>query len=227
MLQEIQPLYDKTIECPVCGKSYTSKKLRSRFLRIEMVDSDFFTKYKDAALNPLYYEVSVCPHCGFAIVETFSKKLSVAAKSNFETKVSANWKNERDFSNVRTVKESIEAFKLAIISGTVIEEKNIVLAGVCLRLAWLYRIEENAEQENRFIQFALEKYIKAYELGEFVGTQMTEMRLLYLIGELYRRLNNRDGAIKYFSKVISHKNKSIETKLVEMAREQWYLTKQE
>lgn len=225
MSEQIQPIYDKTIKCPICSSTYKTKKIRSRFIRTEKIDPDFFTHYKDRELNPSLYEVNVCPKCGYAFADTFSTSFSASAIENIKAKITANWK-ERDFSDKRTVKDAVETYKLAIVSGTIKREKSIVLAGVCLRLAWLYRILEEEEQEKRFIRLSLESYKNSYVETDFIGTQMTEMRLLYLIGELSRQSGERDEAVKYFSKVINHKNRSVETKLVEMAREQWYVIRE-
>lgn len=224
MSEHLTPLYDKQVKCPVCATSYSTKKVRSRFIRVEKTDTDFFTYYKDQELNPIFYEVNVCPKCGYAFVDTFSNSFSQNALEKIKKQITENWK-KREFSNERTVEHAAETYKLALLSGVLKQEKSIVIAGVCLRLSWIYRMLEDFEQEQRFMKLSLEKYIVSYMETDYLGTQMTEMRLLYLIGELHRRTGDRDGAVTYFSKVINHKNRSIETKLIEMAREQWYLTR--
>jgi hypothetical protein len=55
---------------------------------------------------------------------------------------------------------------------------------------------------------------------------MSEMKVLYLLGELYRRLEEHNKAIKFFSLVLEHKNKNLETGIVKMARVQWLETKE-
>ncbi|MGW6662291.1 MULTISPECIES: DUF2225 domain-containing protein [Peribacillus] len=42
--------------------------------------------------------------------------------------------------------------------GALKKEKHIILAGICLQIAWLYRINKNKEQEERFLRFALKEY---------------------------------------------------------------------
>lgn len=225
MSEDLKPLYDKKVKCPICSNSFSTKKIRSRFIRVEKIDADFFTHYKDQELNPILYEVNVCPKCGYAFADTFSSSFSANALQQIKSQISANWK-EREFSDERMIAEAIETYKLALLSGALKQEKSIVLAGLCLRLSWLYRIDNDMEQEKRFMQISLEKYKQSYMETDYIGTQMTEMRLLYLIGELSRRLEYRNDAVTYFSKVIGHKNRSLETKLVDMAREQWYLIRE-
>lgn len=222
MSEEVNPLYDKQVKCPICSFTNTTKKIRSRFIRVEKIESDFLVHYQDMNLNPIFYEINVCSKCGYAFANTFSNSFSASALERIKNQITAKWK-ERDFSNERSIDLAVEAYKLAIISGALKQEKSIVLAGICLRLAWLYRLLNNNQQEERFMTIAHEKYKASYIEADYIGTQMTEMRLLYLTGELSRRLGLRDESVKYFSKVINHKNRTTETKLVEMAREQWYL----
>lgn len=225
LTETVKPLYDKQVTCPLCSMTYTTKRLRTRFVRIKEIESDFFTHYKEPEFNPNFYEVSVCPQCGFAFSDAFSKSFSEAAKAKYKASIFPNW-NPRDFSGERTLEEAIETQKLALISSTTKEEKNIVIAGICLRLAWFYRMKQDTTQEKRFIKLALNKYKDAYLASDHLQTSMSEMRLLYLIGELNRRVGNKEEAVKNFSLVIQHKNRSLEQKIVEMAREQWYLTRE-
>lgn len=225
MSEQLKPLYDKKVDCPICSFAYFTKKIRSRFIKVDKIESDFFTHYKDKELNPIFYEVSVCSNCGYASSDTFSTYFSNNAISLIKTQITANWTG-RDFSGVRTIDQAIEVIKLGILSGSLKQEKSIVMAGLCLRLSWLYRLLEDPVQEIRFMRLSLEQYKTSYLQSEYVGTQLTEMRLIYLIGELSRRLGDWDEAVKNFSKVVNHKNRLLETKLVEMAREQWYLVRE-
>lgn len=225
MSEQLKPLYDKKVDCPICSFAYFTKKIRSRFIKVDKIESDFFTHYKDKELNPIFYEVSVCSNCGYASSDTFSTYFPNNAISLIKTQITANWKG-RDFSGVRTIDQAIEVIKLGILSGSLKQEKSIVMAGLCLRLSWLYRLLEDPVQEIRFMRLSLEQYKTSYLQSEYVGTQLTEMRLIYLIGELSRRLGDWDEAVKNFSKVVNHKNRVLETKLVEMAREQWYLVRE-
>lgn len=220
-MQQVGPFYDKEIKCEICEITYKTKRLRSRFIRTEKVHSDFFTEFKDKQCNPYFYEVHVCPTCGFASSENFSNHFKPGSKDRIAQQVGASWK-PRDFGGIRTIEEAIETYKLGIVSGTLKSEKHIVLAGLCMRLAWLFRMTEDKAQELRFLRLSLKHYENAYQNSDHVGTQMSDMRLLYLIGELQRRTGNREEAVRYFSRVIGHKNRAFETKLVEMARDQWY-----
>ncbi|ASA96771.1 MULTISPECIES: DUF2225 domain-containing protein [Anoxybacillus] len=131
-------LYDRTVTCLVCKQTYTTKKVRSRFIRPVQHDTDFCSYYASEEANPLLYYVHVCPHCGFAATEEFST-----------------------------------------------------------------------------------------ETDAFIHTHMSEVRLLYLIGELYRRLGKEKQAVIYFSRVIARKKETIEKGIVNMAYDRWQEIREE
>lgn len=220
-MTEITPLYDKKYECLMCKKSFTSKKVRSRFIKVLDYDSDFCPSYKSDEANPILYYVKVCPHCGFSFSEDFHPLFPPGSEELLKEKVCSQWVPQ-DFGGERTVQQALQTFKLAAYCGTLKREKHIILSGLYMRLAWLYRRLENPEQERRFMNLALKEYIDSYMNDDYRGTQITDVRILYIIGELSRRTNNIEQAIKYFSKVIEKQSITTETKTVEMARERWY-----
>lgn len=65
------------------------------------------------------------------------------------------------------------------------------------------------------------------ETDDFIYTHMSEVRLLYLIGELYRRLGKEKQAIIYFSRVIARKKETIEKGIVNMAYDRWQEIREE
>jgi uncharacterized protein (DUF2225 family) len=217
---QVDALYDQTIHCLVCHQSYTTKKIRSRFIRAVKHDTDFCSYYHSEDLNPLFYYVNVCPHCGFSATEEFSSYFPPTTLETIQKNICQSWKGS-DYSGKRTFQEAVNTYKLGIYSATLKREKHIVLAGLYMRLAWLYRTYQIHDQEERFMRLALQEYKSSYSEDDFVGTHMSEVRILYLIGELNRRLNNTKEAILYFSKVIAKKNQTIEKGIIQMAHERW------
>ena len=53
------------------------------------------------------------------------------------------------------------------------------------------------------------------------GTQVSEIRILYLVGELSRRIGDNQQAMKYFSSVLEKQKSAIETSIIQMARDRW------
>lgn len=225
MTVALEPLYTQQVACPLCETKYSTMKVRSRFAYAYQTDSDFCPHYKSDN-NPLYYFVYVCPECGYAYTKQFSDDFNPMVKEKLKEQISDKWE-KRDFGYKRNIEQALSTIKLAIFSGTIKQEKHSVIAGLCLRLAWLYRREESKEQEERFLRLAVKEYENAYTQCDFDDTSMSEIKVIYLIGELNRRLGEFHKAIRYFSMVTEHKNKNLETGIVRLAREQWQVAREE
>lgn len=223
---EITPFYDKKTKCISCDNHFTTTKIRSRFVRVSSTDSDFRPVYTDDEVNPIYYNVSVCPSCGFAFTDDTSPYFPPGAKDTIHKNVTEKW-NARSFGSIRTIDEAIETYKLAYLSGTLKKEKPIAMAGITLRIAWLYRCKEDLDEEMRFLTIARNMYANSYTEGDYVGTQMSETRVLYVIAELSRRIGDNEEAIRSFSRVIEQQRTSLEPKIVEMAKERWQEMREE
>ena len=101
------------------------------------------------------------------------------------------------------------------------KEKAFTMAGLTLRIAWLYRDKGVEEEEKRFLTIARNFYIASYSEGDFAGTQMSETRVLYLIAELSWKIGDKDEAIETFHVFIEGQRTSTEPKIIEMAKERW------
>ncbi|GLB59687.1 DUF2225 domain-containing protein [Cytobacillus sp. NCCP-133] len=224
-MQTIEPAYNKKCACRFCKKSFTTKKIRSRFVKVSSFDSDFCPNYIEG-LNPLHYYIHTCPNCGYSESDDFSPYFPQGALELIKSKVADAWM-PHDYSQERSIQDAISTYKLAIYSGTLKNEKHITLAGLYLRLAWLYRSIKNTVQEQRFMKLAIKEYMDSYMGDDFKGSQVSETRIFYLIGELSRRTHQIDQAVKYFSKVIEKQTHTTEPKLIEMARERWYEIREE
>ncbi|HEY8910109.1 MAG TPA: DUF2225 domain-containing protein [Desulfosporosinus sp.] len=218
-MQTLEPFYEKKMTCVFCGEPFDTLRVRSRFSIPYMIDSDFCPHYRAGNYNPHVYFVNVCPECGFAFSEEFTDQFPTGSKEVIRVQITRHW-TKRDFGHVRDSQQALESYKLAILAGSLKKEKNTVLAGLCLRLAWLYRAENNLEQEKRFLGLALNAYEESFVHSDFTGTSMSELRILFMIGELSRRLGQFSKAVSYFSLIIQHKNAKDEQKIVNMAREQ-------
>lgn len=225
MARELDPLYDLQVTCQLCATAYSTKKVRSRFSYAYQTDSDFCPYYK-TEYNPLYYFVHVCPECGYAQTKQFSEITSLEMKQKLIEEVSSKWE-KKDFGQKRNFEQGITALKLGLLSANLKKERHSVLAGLCLRLAWLYRTKGMVKEEERFLSLAVKEYEEAYQQSDFEDSSMSEIRLIYLIGELHRRLKQFNSAIRFFSMAIDHKHKNLETGIVRLAREQWQLAREE
>lgn len=211
--QSLSPLYDSKKKCLYCGKTFVTKKIRSKFIRISKRDSDFCNHYE--GVNPYFYEVLVCTHCGFAFTENF-RSIRVARRKAIKEQYIDNV-SIPNLSGERSLADGMKSFKLAIFCATLAEENHYLLAGLCLKLAWLYRLDKNKIEEIRFLKNALKNYLTSYQYED--ETIYNKATLLYLIGELEYRLNGYEQAQKWFSILIS--DKKLDPKIVNIAKERW------
>ncbi|WP_232699828.1 DUF2225 domain-containing protein [Brevibacillus daliensis] len=227
-VNKISPLYEKKCECPFCSHAFTTHKIRSRFIQVEKRDSDFCSYYKDPNLNPLLYYVCVCPACGYSFTEHFNKYFKPESQTIIQEKITSKWEN-KNLGGKRTYKQAIDSYKLALVCAQVKGEPHITLASLCLRLAWLYRLINMSGNEKRFLELAIEEYKDSYLEGDYIRQEkpMSDVRILYEIGELLRRVKKFDEAVYYFNKVIALRGKTIETGIINLAQEQWKVAREE
>lgn len=225
---DLSPLYDKKYSCLVCGHVFTSKKLRSRFVKPIRTDNDFGPVFaKNDANNPLFYFVAVCPECGFAFSEDFSTNISQTAKQRVREELSAKRGKTIDYGKERDFSQAVNTYKLAIYSGQLVNEKHLAMAKLCHRLAWLYRGMEYADEERRFLELAAAEFEQAYIISDYDEEKVPEIQILYLVGAINQKLGNYNKAVQFFAKVTEHETKSRYTKYVNLARKQWKIAVEE
>ncbi len=217
---EISPYYAKKADCINCKEKFNTMRIRSRFVRILSHESDFKPVYADPEVNPLLYNVAVCPHCGFSFTDEFSPYFAPGTKEKITKQISAQW-NGRSYGSERTFDEAIETYKLAYLSAMIKKEKILSIAGLTLRISWLYRDKNEPAEEQRFMTLARNLYINSYTEGDYVGTQMSESKVLYLIAELSWKIGDKEEAARYFSRAIEGQRTSTEPHVIEMAKERW------
>lgn len=215
-------LYNKTIKCPVCSKSFDITKVKSKASRVASRDSDFCVYYE--GINPIFYDAYVCENCGYASLsdkfETIRENDSKIIKEN----ITPRW-NKRSFVGERTVDNALEAFKLTLYNMQLRKAKSSELAKVCIRIAWMYRIKKD-EKETDFLKFALKNYVETYEKESLPADKLDEFTCMYMIAELNRRVGNTEEAVKWFSRLISSPEARKNPSLIEMARDQFQLAKE-
>lgn len=215
----VEPLYQIELTCSLCKTAFRTSRVRPSYRKSVATDSDFCLHFKDGTENPEYYVVRVCPSCGFASTESFSENFSEQAKKNFADKITLRW-TYRDFGGKRTWEDALDAYKLALVTAQTLEQSNRVLAGLLHHIAWMYRYKKDKEQEARFLSFALDAYVNVYE---YESEQLNDARLMYMIGELNRRLKRYSEAVKWFSRVVNDKS-IVDAAMIGASREMWQKT---
>lgn len=217
---EISPYYEKKVECLHCKKSFSTMKVRSKFIKVSATDTDFMPVYAEGDIPAMYYNVFVCEHCGFSFTEDFSRYFAPGTSEEIQSQITDKWVHH-DFKGERTVFQAIQVYKLALICADIKKEKHVAKAGLALRLAWFYRSLRNEGQEQRFLEIARNQYMESFSTEDYASTQMSATRIMYLVAELSRRVNDMENATRFFSKVIESQRAGGEAKVIEMAKERW------
>ena len=85
---------------------------------------------------------------------------------------------------------------------------------------------KNEGQEQRFMTMARDYYMDSYSTEDYSSTQMSDIRIMYMIAELSRRIGDLENATRFFSKVIEKQSIGGEAKIVDMAKEQWAIIRE-
>lgn len=223
---ELSPFYEKKVECICCKKTFPTTKVRTKLVKIESTDTDFCPTYTNSSVPAFFYNVFVCEHCGFSFTEGFTNYFAPGIKEQISNQISTKWVH-RSYHQERSLSQALETYKLAFVCGTIKKEKFVTLAGLALRIAWIYRYLQNTDQEQRFLKIARDEYIESYSTEDYVSTQMSNTRVIYMIAELSRRLGDLEMATRYYSKIIENQRVGGEAKLIAMAKDQWQLVREE
>lgn len=216
-------LFNKQEKCLLCENEFETKKVKLSKCSVDSRDSDFCVHYKN--VSPYLYEINVCPKCGYAFTDNFGKIKVSSRDKIFDSYVKKV--HGINLCGEREIQDSIKAFKLAVLCAELNDEPDIISAGLCMRIAWLYRYSHNPFEENRFLEDALKLFDKVYETENIDHLSMSESQIIYLIAELNLRLNNYDDSRKWFGYLFAKKD--ADRKVIEMGRSRWaeYRTKLE
>ncbi|OPX43728.1 hypothetical protein CLHUN_24480 [Ruminiclostridium hungatei] len=215
-------LYNKKVMCPVCNREIEVTKVKTKGCKVKSRDTDMCVHYED--LNVLFYDVWVCENCGYAALQDKFEGIFTRDIAAIKSNISQNWV-VRSFKGEREVDKAIEAFKLALLTLKVRNAKASEVAKVCLRIAWLYRDKNDIKRETEFLNFALNSYNEAYLKERFPLDKLDEFTCMYIIAELFRRVGKLEDAIQWFSRIVSSAEARRNPKLIDMARDQYQLAK--
>lgn len=178
--------------CPSCTTAFEARIVKS--VTHQGQDSDFFPHYLGE--NPLPFFLVKCPHCGYcAYPEDYAPSM--------------NEKNKADPGFVRKVLSLPVAKKLPeealkfFVAGKIYEENQrnpYHIGNLYLRGSWCCRLLENRKLEIELQQLAVKFLKQAVERSTITNPDNLPI-VIYLVGEIYRRLEDRQSAREWFGSV--------------------------
>jgi uncharacterized protein (DUF2225 family) len=180
------------LTCSVCGKSFKSNEIGSCGFASKR--TDFRPNYW--GFNPVEYFFHLCP-CGFC-----------GPKQIFELKIEIDdVKNEifilgplEEHTLPQKLERACQSLEILNKYG-IVESTEYELAESWLNTFWWAM---NSEEEKQFGEIVLKYYEIAFNKGQIPSDHF--YGLLYLMGEINRRIVYIDKANKYFDEVISLTN---------------------
>ena len=205
--------------CPICGKKTHVTKTRSRII-VEKTDVDLCTHYKD--FNPYLYTIWVCEHCGYAADEkTFMAAMPARSKEKITEFLQGRNVNFK-FAETRGVPEAVASYKLAIYYAEMTEASLAHRAGLYMKLAWVYRLAGDEENEKPFLRKAAELYDQSVMTERYPIGQMSDTMAIFLVGAIYYELGETETATQYISRLISDQNlRATDPQMYDRARSLW------
>lgn len=224
-------LFDKSYECPVCYQGFKAKTVRSGKLRSLGTDRDLRPLYDQ--MEPLKYDVVICPHCGYAALTRFFGGLTAGQIKAIKENISAKFHPVKEEKETYTYEEALYRYKLCLANTIVKHGKVSEKAYICLKAGWLLRsmgenldpavedynkkMQEIKEQEKDFLKNALDGLITARQTESYPICGMDEVTLEYLIAVLAMEFEKYDISSRLIYNILN--TPTVNNRIKDKARE--------
>lgn len=217
-INEEDMLFDKTYDCPVCNNKFKVRTLRTGKARLLGTDMDLRPRFE--GIEPLKYDVVLCPKCGFTALSRFVVPLPSVQRKMILEKITANFKVQpvQEQEGLYTYEEAIHRYKLALANAVVKMGHASEKAYICLRAGWLIRsyiedMEHNGEMDSskirqaeelqdEFLKNAYEGFANARQSEGYPMCGMDEPTADYILANLAMRFEHFDVASKIISTML-------------------------
>lgn len=210
-MTDIHPLtYEKNVTCPYCGEEFATLACKHSRIRIARRDPDTCIYYDDPELFPYVYEVFECPHCGYVFTERRLKQ-GLLRNEGERTRLKEGYLDRLEGlpepgKLSRTLGDAVVLYKKALLTELAMESPRIVVAGICLRLAFLQRFLADGKEEKRFLRLARDSYREAYENERVEPYGYPPYMVMFLAGELSRQLGEPEETRMWFGRLLGQQN---------------------
>lgn len=218
--EEKEFIFDKTVECPICEKKFTTKIMKSGKAKLLGTDLDLRTKYE--GLDATKYDAVRCSHCGFSALTRYFVRLTPTQTKMIKENICSRVKITESGDEIYSYEEAIERYKLTLACAVVKQAKASEKAYICLKSAWLLRgyaekleadgelsAEKKAElkaEEMEYLKNAYEGFAAARASENFPVAGMDEMTVDYLLAVLAYEIGNMQVASNMISRILTAPN---------------------
>lgn len=230
VINEEEYVFEKTVCCPVCGREFKTKAVRTGKAKLVGTDTDLKPVY--AGFEPLKYDVIVCLHCGYASTSKAFGHITPGQVKLVRENISAGFRGMTNSTGIYTFQDAIDRHKLALANVIAMKGKSSERAYICLKMAWLYRSmlsglpeddklaklrQDCIDGENTCLKSAYEGFTLSYskEVPPICGMDINT--LTYLLAELARRCGDYENSKRYVATIFNSRN--VNSRLKERAKE--------
>lgn len=215
-VKETDFLFDKSYECPVCYEKIKSRTLRAGKARLIHSDQDLRPVYEN--IEPLKYDVIMCPKCGYTALTRYFGGLTAGQVKDIKENISKSFKAAVAQKETYTYDEALYFYKMTLANAIVKHAKASEKAYICLKAGWLLRsyresLDKNeadyekkaAElllQEQDFHKNALEGFLSARQTENYPMCGMDEITVEYLIAVLAMEYDQFDISSRIISNIL-------------------------
>jgi uncharacterized protein (DUF2225 family) len=208
---EEEYIFDKTFECPLCGKSFKMKKMRINKDRVISQDTDLRNVY--SKVDHYKYGALVCARCGYAALDDMFKPLAKSRKDMVVNGISVDFEGLDLPNGPYSYDDAIRIHEHINKCNDVREAKASEKAFSYLRMAWLLRGKNECTEspkakaglqakEDEYITKAQEAFVEAIGNETFPMCGLDEQTVNYILADLSRKLHKFNDAFQLISRIV-------------------------
>ena len=225
---ETEYLLNRTVHCPVCGKSFFVLSVKNG--RLHRLDSDFDLRPRFQSIDTGKYDVISCPHCGYTALNRYFPNITAGQIRLVKEGVCSHFKPESNpkTETVCSYEQAVERYKLALFNAVIKKGRISEKAYICLKLSWVYRgwietlgddgltdeelLESCRREERLYYEQAMEGFMKAVGTETFPMCGMDESTMNILLANMAFRLDRTDIASRLVSGILVSRTASAKVK---------------
>lgn len=222
VINEKDLIYDKTLQCPVCDNKFTTKIVKTG--KTKIIGTDFDLKPRYEGIDPVKYDVQLCPHCGYAALGRYFPNVGAGQAKLIKENISKNVQLHSYTGETYSYEEAVERYKLCLANAVVKRARTSEKAYICLKTAWLLRgyqeelmadgeenetkIQELKQEEENYLQNALDGFAEARSTEPSPICGLDEHTVDYLLAQLYFHFKKYDLSARLVSELLTSRSTS-------------------
>ncbi len=198
-------IYDKSYTCPVCGEPFKAKQVRKG--RAKFISNDDDLKPNYTPVQPDYYDVIMCDHCGYAAISSKFDKITLSQQEAIEKEITPLYE-KTDYPDVYDVDTAIERYNMALRNCEAKKSKAGEKAYIHLKLAWFCRDKNDKSSEIEHLKLAYSGFNEAFTTEKLPICGLDENTLLYILAATGIEIGYPEESIRILSRLIVKKDLS-------------------